>query len=291
MRDIKYFLTFCACVLLILAPVALINFFYDPGEIYFQKMVKDKYANDYAQMLLSSAVGVKESTNERIVKAQVARQASSCKTFIYGSSRIMQLSPLHMPNFQESFPAPALNLGASGWTIEDTLIFTHILLHNEKLPQAIVIGMDPWGLRWNLSPFYLILENDLKSMLNDLDIKKTTAKHESYFLKLLTNSISFLYFLQSLQRLSDTHFHLIPQNDFKNHGEANKADFVNGFDFDRGYDYQLTLKDGARLFSRESVWNMLNDYAQGNVGFMGLQGPYWDDDAVDVLEKNDPVRP
>ena len=57
--DLKYSLTFCACALLILLPVALINFIYDPGEIYFQRMVKDKYADDYAKMLLSSDVGVK----------------------------------------------------------------------------------------------------------------------------------------------------------------------------------------------------------------------------------------
>jgi len=283
--DLKYSLTFCACALLILLPVALINFIYDPGEIYFQRMVKDKYADDYAKMLLSSDVGVKESTNERIVKAHMAQHASPYKTVIFGSSRIMQLSPLHMPNFQNYFPAPALNLGASAWTIEDTLIFTHILLHNDTIPQAIVISVDPWTLRWNLSPSYLILEDHFKGMLDELGIKKTTQKPEHYLIKLLTNSISYNYFVQSLKRLSDPSFNIIPKNDFKDWPQANAADFVNGFDFDQGYDYQLTLKDGARLFSKENVWEMIYDYNQGHVGYIGQQGAYWDDNAVDVFEK------
>lgn len=285
MRDLKYTLTFCACVLSILIPVFLVNFIYDPGEIYFQKMVKDKYVDDYVRLLLSSAVGVREFANERVVKARLARYAGPYNTVIYGSSRIMQLSPLHMPNFSGSFPAPALNLGASAWTIEDTLIFTEILSHNYKMPKAIVISLDPWALRWNLSSNYLVLEDHLKAMLNDLGVKRTTEKHEPYLIKLLSNSISFEYFVQSLKRLSDPSFKCIPENALKDYGEVDKDAFPNGYDFDQGYGSRLTLKDGARVFNRQTIVDMLNDYAQGNVGFVGQEGEYWDDNAVDVFEK------
>ena len=270
--DLKYILTFCACALVIMVPVFLVNFFYDPGEVYFQKMVKDKYVDDYVKILLSSDTGVREFANERSIKARLARYAAPYNTVIYGSSRIMQLSPLHMPNFSEAFPAPVLNLGASAWTLEDTLIFTHLLLQNSRMPKAMVIGMDPWDLRWDAADRYSILKDQLTGMLNELGVKKTAERPEPYLIKLLVNSISFEYFVQSLKRLRDPSFQLIPDNDLKNYARA-------------GADDQLTLKDGSRVFSRQTVWDLENDYAHGNVGFIGQQGAYWDDNAIEVFEK------
>ena len=283
--DLKYALTFGTCVLSILVPVFLINFIYDPGEIYFQKMIKGKYVNDYVKMLLSSPSGVREFANERAVKAQLARYAGPYNTVIYGSSRIMQLSPLHMSNFNGSFPAPALNLAASAWTLEDTLIFTRLLLQNPKMPQAMVISMDPWALRWNVSERYSILKEDLTAMFNDLGVKRTTQKPELYLIKLLVNSISFEYFVQSLKRLFDPSFKIIPDNHLKNYEEVKNPNIADGYDFDQGYDIQITLKDGSRVFSKKTIGDLKNDYAQGNVGFVGQEGEYWDDNAIDIFEK------
>lgn len=197
----------------------------------------------------------------------------------------MQLSPLYMSNFRGAFPEPALNLSASAWTLEDTLIFTDILLHNPVMPQTMIISLDPWDLRWNVGDRYSILGDHLVSILHTLGINKTGEKREPYLIKLLVNSISFEYFVQSLKHFFDPTFKLIPDNALKDYGEVNPADFQNGFNFDLGYDYRITLKDGSRVLNQQSIWDMKNDYVQGNVGFVGQEGEYWDPNAIDVFKK------
>ena len=273
----KYATILCLIVLIILLPVILVNFFYDPGEIYFQRFVKEKKTAEYVQSVMSSKYGVGLMGNHRSFKAALAKKAGDYDVIILGSSHVEELSPLREPNFRLKFPGRILNLWVSGATLEDLLSFVHIIVHNSKMPRVVLIDIDPWSLKWfplSVNRDYLGVHLDpMLEQLGVMNIERT----EPYFLRLLKNLISFEYFMQSLRKMCDSSLAKIPQNGSKIGEIALK------FDYDQGYDYPLNLPDGSGVYSKEDV--RLNKTTKLYVGDGGynLQGEHYDSDAIEIL--------
>jgi len=274
----RYLVIFFVTVFSVLIPVFAINFIYDPGDIYLQKMLKAKYMQDYVKLLTSSSTGVITFGNERAVKGALAQKAGDFDTVICGSSHVMPLGRVMVHQFAKSFPGRSLNLGVSGGALEDIMIFSHMILHNPHRPKALVIEISPWSLKWGMDVRYMVYQEHLYGMFKDLGIKPPGAV-EPYWLQLLTNAVNFEYFSQSVKSLCSAPFKVIPDNPLKEYGEVGK------FDFDKGYKSVVTLNDGSHVYSSSYIeqLNTKKDYI-GNINYK-LDGEDYDEAAVSVFEK------
>ncbi len=277
----KYMIVFLLTVLGVLLPVFVINFVIDPGEIYLQRILNARYTQNYVTLLLNSSTGVRLWGNERLVKYALAKKAGDFDNIILGSSHSMQLNRLRMPQFSRCFVGRMLNLGVSGGSLEDIMIFSYIILHNQHMPKALLIELSPWCLKWGMDVRYKINEIQLNSMRSDLDSKAGWST-EPYWLQLLGNGFSIDYFKESIKLLRDHSFKLIQDDFFKDYEE------VRPFNYDEGYKFQVYLNDGSVVNPKSNsmkdgvVKHSIQDMGESNYK---LAGNDYDENAIVVFEK------
>jgi hypothetical protein len=275
----KYLIVFLLTVLAILIPVASINFVYDPGEIYLQKILQDKYSDIYVNRLLSSSSGLPQFDNERLVKGHLAQRAGEFETIIIGSSHCLQISRLQLPQFRHYFTGRTLNLGVSGFGLEDLMVFSDIILHNQRLPKAFIIELSPWSLKWGMDARYMIYESNLENISKDLGIKVQRVP-EPYWQKLLSNIINFEYFQQSLARAFDPTFKVIPDIPLKSLGDGTL------FDPEKGYaDVSTTLNDGSHLYTKSYLERNVKPEDYLEMMSYKLSGDDYDENAIISFER------
>jgi hypothetical protein len=269
---------FLISVFAVLLPVFIINFVYDPGDIYFQRMLKVKYSEDYVSQLMASPFGVRAFGNERLIKGVLARKTGNINTVILGSSHAMQIGHVRMPKFRRSFGDAALNLSVSGGTLEDIMIFSHIILSNTRLPEKLLIEVSPWSLKWAMDERYMIYQGHLDGMLSELELKR--QQHvDPYWLKLLSNAVSYEYFKQSIKRAIDPTFKIIPENHLKEYGP------VAQFDHAKGYAFGVTLNDGSYVYDKGYIEKLRStkDYMEDL--YYKLEGRDYDENCIIAFKK------
>ena len=109
-----------------------VNFVVDPGYIYLKKNFNNN-VDEYAKKLFTSEKGlIATGWNERVVKSAMAKYAGNFDCVILGSSHIIQISQVrHTGNIQQVCPK-LLNLGVSGASLEDLIVFTDIIFENDS---------------------------------------------------------------------------------------------------------------------------------------------------------------
>lgn len=262
----------------ILLPVAIVNFIYDPGEIYLQKILTQRHVNTYVAALRNSEVGVRQFSNERLIKHQLAKYAADIDCVIIGSSHSMQVGTSRKPSSLSELCSNSLNLSTSGASIEDLLIFSNVLLANDKLPNKIIFEVSPWAMKWGMDGRYGIFYDDMSWMLQKLGLPVKKIP-EPYVLKLLKNIINFEYFIQSLKSAYRKKLSVIPEDPFLDY----KA--VQEFDYDIGLHFPVTLNDGSHVYDKEYIEHNATTKEYIGIENYKLSGQYYDTETVNVFEK------
>ncbi len=192
MQNKNFIFSFILIVVFSLTLIATLNYFIDPGRIYFLKNSGGKVF----EVFNKSKYGISWKGNERYLATLLAKNSKPQDCIAIGSSHIMQLSILrgsYLKNLCKSF----LNLGVSGGSIEDLFIFYEILYKNNKLPKKLLLGIDPWTLKWDMDKRYTINTDILNSFLIKNKINKPNFKKTAINSNLLLNLLNFEYSLHT----------------------------------------------------------------------------------------------
>ncbi len=204
----RYFGLLLALTLCFLVLVSGVNFYVDPSALYREK--KGDSAQDYARSLVFSNVGLywpKNSWNERNIKRELALyEEIQADCTVLGSSHVMQISSFRENKSLLTHCRSLINLAVAGGGLEDLLAFTHILLNRKKLPEKIVMGIDPWTLDLNRDVRWERLKHEYSVMRSQLDSKSQVISPENQKIKYWVNLINPQYFVRSLETIGKSEY-------------------------------------------------------------------------------------
>ncbi len=173
--------------------IVLVNLVVDPANIY-----KAEYETKAAEMLLSGKnVAGMTDYDERLLQEKIIRGENTCPaTIILGSSRVMMLSgeSLKISNYR--------NHGVSGAGIFDYMGILGIYEDCGKMPEQVILGLDPWVLNENDtdSRYQTLIE-----YINAFEGKiGGTGKTNGIYLGFIQKKLQFLsipYFQSSMKKL------------------------------------------------------------------------------------------
>lgn len=173
--------------------VGLINFIIDPAHIFDNKYEKGMVD------IINSGNNVANIGNydERLFQKIFIKELSNPKNIIsIGSSRSMQIR-------ENLFNNEFFNNSVSGASLEDYIAITQLYNSNNKLPENIILGVDPWIFNKNNNQDrWQVLEEYYYSFINNKDIKI----NKSSFYDNLTNLLSIKYFQESIRYILNGNF-------------------------------------------------------------------------------------
>lgn len=240
MKNIKWIKYWFAIVFLGIFCVASFNFIIDPGKIYLNKIISSKNITNISEILTNSKYGINaDNLNERLVKTDIAKNANS-KCAVIGSSHVMQISSIRETGNIGKQCENLINLGVSGGCLEDIAIMSYFLSKNKNRPKIIIIGVDPWGLKFNADKRF----GAYKDILNKMNIELNSEKNsnEDYLSEYILNLINLEYTKNSLK-------------EFKNnmHNE-NKIIVVNNpFNLELGIKTKVLLPDASLVYGSDFI--------------------------------------
>lgn len=245
----KYLKKLFLFVLLCLLFIGLFNFFIDPGNVYFNKIIADQESKNFAQKLLASKYGiVEEGWNERLIKTTLASQSGNFDCIVLGSSRILQVSGIRNTGNIEKQCKKILNLGVSGASLEDLAIFSYLILNNKKRPSKVFLGIDPWTFKFQMDNRYGMYDRYYKAM-NLLLKQVKTDVNSKYNFRLITNLFNAEYFYISIK----TCIKNIKSKKEKKFFHQEIIFVEKPFSFSQGYKQIVMLSDGSRAYSEDFI--------------------------------------
>ncbi len=268
MQNKKFIFSFFLIVGFSLSLIATLNYFIDPGRIYYLKNSGGKVF----EVFNKSKYGISWTGNERYLATLLAQKSKPKDCIAIGSSHIMQLSIIRGPNINrlcKSF----LNLGVSGGSIEDLFIFYEILDKNKKLPKKLLLGIDPWTLKWDMDTRYTINTEILSSFLNKNRINKPNFKKTAINSNLLLNLLNFEYTLHTYRFIKR---------------EGLNFESSTNFQFQELVENPLShpckipckLKDGSHQYTKEYLIKNKTDKNYDKKPSYKLNGKYYDEDLI-----------
>ncbi len=228
----------------LLLMVAIINLWVDPAQIYHSD-----YEEKAAKILVSgqNAAGMR-NYNERKLQEQIILHETECpETVVIGSSRVMTMDR-RVIGAEGTFR----NLGLSGAGICDYLGLMGIYCKEDKLPEKIVLGLDPWIFNINNGEGrYEYLSDYIAFFMREL---KDDSQAEGHADKYTSNAeemfqfLSFSYFQNSIEMIEkNPHDSLIRNKaDFYVTSEINVDDMIRYADGSIEYDLQTRNKTAAQ---------------------------------------------
>lgn len=225
--------------------IVAVNFIIDPGNIYLKKILVEREEKSIYEAFNSSKYGLHYKGNERFFKVLLAKNfnPNTYDCVAIGSSHIMQISSIR-GNRIKKYCDNMLNLGVSGGSFEDILIFLGVLQQTNFSPKNIFIGIDPWTLKPNMDPRYTPYKAYLEYFLAKNNIKTDIYNSNDVFSR--GNEIKNLYNLEytkeSLRELRKNGFKLELTEKF-HYTEVSK-DPTESF-----LPEATTLKDGSHVYA------------------------------------------
>jgi hypothetical protein len=272
----RFLLIFLIIILIIWIPIGVVNMIYDPGDIYLQGYLKYRYVDSYVKKLISSKVGLIQYGNERRVKFRLSSELDKYDCVILGSSHIMQLGTKRcIPQSLCNFCSSSVNLGVSGNSFEDLLIFSYNILENSKPPKKIIFGIDPWTFKWNMDVRYKLYANYIEMMKRKISFNYPGTL-EPYASQLLSNIINLEYFIESLKKAIKDDFQVI---------KVQNIEEVQDFNYDEGYLEHVTLSDGSHVYSSNYIKSNRTSESYMANGDYKLTDVYYDKDVLDIFKK------
>ena len=280
-----------------LVVVAIINFFVDPGTVYFKKVSRSSLISLYTDTLASSQYGMRqEGWNERDVKLELAKRTGEIECIILGSSHVMSISIHNIEGLKKTCGS-VMNLGVSGFSIEDLAIFTGILLKSTNIVEnkKVIIGIDPWTLNFNrdfrYTPYIDSYYNLTKKVGFTID-NDEEAKDSKYNTELFSNLISFDYFNESLSLIKKDGFRsMLSQvydsiNIYKERKAYVYSQVVPKFSISNGWEVAVTLPDGGHVNSSKYVAEAARKkHPLDAQKYKIIEGEWFDNNAIDLFSR------
>lgn len=219
----------------------------DAEKIYLKKIYENANLNLFANKVLNSDYGLISSKQERGVKIALAKMAN-VDCYAVGSSRVMQLS-LRDESWVSNRCKSLVNLGVSGASLEDIIIYSSIL--DRKKQSQIFLAIDPWMLKFNTDARWLENENlffSYSALLGHTQLKN----HENLFAKKIFNIFNHEYINASFELLLDKGVNSLPEFKLQTPIQAPK------FDWRSGYKNPVTLPDGSHVYANTYIEAALN---------------------------------
>ncbi|TNC80994.1 MAG: hypothetical protein C9356_11655 [Oleiphilus sp.] len=246
----------CLCFGVVL--IAGTNFVVDPGSIYLNPLVTDYKIESYVDLIKSSRYGVlKESWNERQVKAQFAKTLDQADCVVIGSSHVRSISKVRDEAGHLARCAGLANLGVPGASFEDVLIYLYLVARHNPEGKQIFIGIDPWVFGFNKDARWKIHQTEYREALSYFGLQKEAAQGQNmagFSFDRLSNLLNYEYFVVSIRELFDNGL----VTTFRNRWEMLEGLGVDRFaapqvDFDRGHTSKLFLSDGSFLYDQDYI--------------------------------------
>lgn len=272
----KKFIAFVGLfVFLIVGNVGILNYFVDPGYIYFKKnsnISPDKYAEE----LISSEGGlIADGWNERAIKISLAKFSGDYDCVVMGSSHIMQISGIRNTGNILDICPKVLNLGVSEGSLEDLFVFSNIIFSNSKKPKTIFIEISPWLFKFNMDARYKMNMKHYNEFLTRVNDDKTSNITNNYELNLFKNLLNLEYFITSLKNL-------------KSITDESRIEKPNdSFTFKNGYKLPLNLQDGSCLYASNFIEKSKKDIEniKNGGGDYKIENNIYEKYALELFEK------
>ncbi len=231
MDNADYLKTLFTVLVTGLVAVISVNYTVDPEGIY-----SDFRDQGLAQKILNSEYGyILENINNRDLKLSLARHADRFDCVVIGSSHVKQLSSIRYPEMTSELCPALLNLGVNSAVIEDMFIFAQTLTALERMPDKVLLGIDPWTLNRGRDEQWKRHQDKYRNMLARLNQSEPEHEFVSYKLTLLLNLVNFAYFKNSVSSLL-------------NPGKIMPA---GQFDIYAGTSKSVVLSDGSLVYPRK----------------------------------------
>lgn len=173
--------------------VVIMNVLIDPANIY-----KVGYEVKAAKLLVSGKnLAGMTNYDERLLQEEIIKRETVCPTtIILGSSRVMTMSEETIPisNYR--------NHGVSGAVLFDYLGILGVYEACDKMPEQVIIGLDPWILNENNGESrYQSLIEYIDAFQETLGIKQRTGNKYLGSVEKRLQFLSIPYFQSSVKKL------------------------------------------------------------------------------------------
>lgn len=250
----KFLLLFVIATSTLLSLVALFNYIVDPMKVYSKSNATESDLEHFANAVINSESGVLlEGTGERALKMALSTQAGAYDCVIMGSSPIVPISEIVMPNIIPQCNNKLLNLGVSLCGMEDVFIYSYQVLKGNNKPKKVFIAVVDGLFLPNTNQNYIRYEKTYKQMLHLLE--EGEAQETSpvkYYFKLAKNLINIEYFYKSIDYCKN--------NDNKDNKDMPWYDklgvsvtYVSRFDYRAGGEKNVILNDGSLIYTKKFV--------------------------------------
>ncbi|MDD5593866.1 MAG: hypothetical protein PHG97_03900 [Candidatus Margulisbacteria bacterium] len=194
--------------------VALVgfNYFVDPANLFRS----ERFGQGLADILLKgrNAVILGNYEERLLQKYYIDGLAERKDLVVLGSSRTLQIN-------SDMFPGRSFfNNSVSGVSIEDLMAVYWQYRKKDRLPAAVIIGLDPWLLNKNQLTRYWAVKSDYDDCAAYLSVKSERRRVANYFqdkyFELFSPSyfqLSFWYWLKGLQGKNEAGMHCLPTAD------------------------------------------------------------------------------
>jgi hypothetical protein len=182
--------------------VGLINYFADPAHIF-----NDDYEKGMVE-IINSGNNVANAGNydaRLFQKIYIDKLSESKNIIVIGSSRSMQIR-------EGLFNGTFFNNSVSGAVLEDYIAITQLYAKNKKLPNKVIIGVDPWIFNENHSQErWETLKENYFSFLKDNKLDNNNNITQNYLKKYLfenklTSFLSVRYFQESIKYIASGNY-------------------------------------------------------------------------------------
>lgn len=281
---------FILILIVILSLIVNINFFVDPGKIYFKKILSEQKVKNFAEAIFKSSNGIYiDDINIRMLKMSLINNSDSFHCILFGSSRVQQISTIRQGSIASQCKS-LLNLGVSGAILNDIVIFSHEVLTLNYKPK-IFIGIDPWMLKLGGDPRWGLYKEVFLNM-QEASGFHGLQKRSSYDVDLLKNLLNFDYTMSSFKTLIKSDQESIKKADektiSKNYRDFNvslRVEFAEKFDYEIGGKEEVLLGDGSHVYASSYISRKKNSTIPLGEGYYKILDEPYTDEGIELLNR------
>lgn len=172
--------------------IILTNYFVDPANLF-----SNEFEKELAEILINekNAAGVYNYDERIFQKEYIEQMQNKNEAAVLGSSRSLQIR-------EEMIESDGFfNHGVSGAVLEDYIAVTEIYRENDKLPEKIILGINPWIFnKHNVEERWRSIEKYYYSFF-DQDYQQDESLMEDNFGRNFMQLFSATYFQASFETL------------------------------------------------------------------------------------------
>jgi hypothetical protein len=231
---------------ILMALVAALNYFVDPGAIYAYAAADPRR---YVEALVSAPNGLwwpDNSFQDRQIKKALVQYAGGAGCVVIGSSRAMLIGSARSDRlFADECPT-ILNLAVSSGGLEDDIVLAYLAAMHGP-PRKLILGLDPWTFAFNVNNRWSYYADDYARAVSEMGVTEQMqpfGASSGSFLNKLRNLFSLEYTARALsQALAEVGYG----------GSRFSPKEAPPVDPQTGGRYPVLLRDGSVIYSARYI--------------------------------------